>query len=124
MQLGQQHNILSPRVPVIRTEQNSAHVYVIPLGIFFIAKESEVTELNKEFLRSNTTRDRLLRTILQGVIGVVIANLDLIFSFIVIPAELKPFIAAIVMAILSPIMSELGKDDVEYLEGDEIKEAD
>ena len=91
---------------------------------YFYCKESEVTELNKEFLRSNSTRDRLLRTILQGIIGAVIANLDMIFSFIVIPAELKPFIVAIVMAILSPIMSELGKDEVEYLEGDEIKEAD
>ena len=80
--------------------------------------------MNRDFLRSNSTRDRLLRTILQGIIGTVIANLDVIFAFIVIPAELKPFIVAMVMAILSPIMSELGKNDVEYLEGDEIKGAD
>jgi hypothetical protein len=39
---------------------------------------------------------------------VIIANLDLFISFIQIDPALKPVIVAVVMAILSPIMSELG----------------
>lgn len=63
----------------------------------------------KKFLQSNKTRDRLLRTILQGVIGVLIANADVLVGPLTIPAEYKPVIAATIMAILSPVMSELGK---------------
>lgn len=62
------------------------------------------------FLRDNSTQMRLLRTILQGLIGVIIANLDLFVSFIKIDPALKPVIVAAVMAVLSPIMSELGKE--------------
>lgn len=62
-----------------------------------------------DFLRSNDTKWRLLRTILQGIIGVLIANVDAIIATLTIPAEFKPAIVAICMAILSPIMSELGK---------------
>ena len=64
----------------------------------------------KNWLRSNKTRDRLLRTILQGVIGVIIANVDLLVSGLTIPTEYKPMIVAMIMAVLSPIMSELGKE--------------
>lgn len=64
----------------------------------------------KKFLRSNKTRDRLLRTILQGVLGVLVANVDLLVSSLTIPIEYKPMIVALVMAVLSPIMSELGKE--------------
>ena len=60
------------------------------------------------FLTSNDTRYRLLRTILQGIIGVIIANLDLFIGQVAIPTEMRPVIVALVMAILSPIMSELG----------------
>ena len=59
-------------------------------------------------LTSNETKYRLIRTIIQGIIGVIIANLDLIIGMFTIPAELKPVIVALVMAILSPVMSELG----------------
>ena len=62
----------------------------------------------KTFLTSNKTAYRLGRTILQGIVGVLIANVDLIVSSWSFSPELKPFIAALVMAILSPIMSELG----------------
>ena len=62
----------------------------------------------KEFLTSNDTKYRLLRTILQGIIGVITANLDLLLGYTVIPPELRPVITGVVMAILSPIMSELG----------------
>lgn len=64
----------------------------------------------KEFLRNNATAYRLGRTILQGIIGVFVANADLFVSYIQIDPALKPVIVALVMAILSPIMSELGKE--------------
>ena len=62
----------------------------------------------KKFLSSNETKYRLLRTILQGVIGVLIANVDLLVGAWNFAPEIKAFIVALVMAILSPIMSELG----------------
>lgn len=61
------------------------------------------------FLNSNETVFRVLRTIVQAVIGVVIANLDLFISAINIGEVWKPVIVALVMAVLSPIMSEIGK---------------
>lgn len=66
-----------------------------------------------KFLTSNETRYRLLRTIAQGIIGVLIANVDLLVSGLTIPPEYKAMIVAMVMAVLSPIMSELGKTDEE-----------
>lgn len=65
------------------------------------------------FLTSNDTKYRLLRTILQGIIGVIIANLDLLIGYAAIPTELRPVIVAAVMAVLSPIMSELGGKQTE-----------
>ena len=62
-----------------------------------------------KFLKSNETVFRLLRTIVQGVIGVIIANLDIITGAFQINDIWKPIIAALVMAILSPIMAEMGK---------------
>ena len=57
------------------------------------------------FLRSNETHWRLIRTIVQGIIGVIIAYLDVILGCFAIPNEMRPMIVATVMAILSPIMS-------------------
>lgn len=62
----------------------------------------------KYLLRANATEYRLIRTILQGIIGVVLANLDVLVGGFNIPPEIKPIIVAGVMAILSPIMSALG----------------
>lgn len=62
----------------------------------------------KKFLQSNKTIYRLLRTIFQGIIGVIIANADFLISGLNFSPEAKAFIVALVMAILSPIMSELG----------------
>ena len=70
-----------------------------------------------KFLTSNETKYRLLRTIAQGVIGVIVAYIDVIVGVMAIPNELRPMIVALVMAVLSPIMSELGKNNDE--EGDE-----
>lgn len=63
-----------------------------------------------EFLHSNSTGWRLARTIVQGIIGVLISNLDLIIGELSIDPAFKPAITALVMSILSPIMSELGKE--------------
>lgn len=79
----------------------------------------------KKFLQSNETKYRLFRTILQGVIGVLIANADLLVSAWSFTPEVKAFIVALVMAILSPIMSELGNTEAneeENLEGGEFDE--
>lgn len=67
----------------------------------------------KKFLQSNETRYRLFRTIIQGIIGVVIANADFLISGLNFSPEAKAFIVALVMAILSPIMSELGNNEPE-----------
>ena len=68
----------------------------------------------KKFLQSNETIYRLLRTIAQAVIGVIIANIDVIIGTFTMDVVWKPIIVALVMAILSPIMAELGKDkDIE-----------
>lgn len=66
-----------------------------------------------KFLKSNETKYRLLRTIAQGIIGVIISYVDVIVGVIAIPDSLRPMIVALVMAVLSPIMSELGKTDEE-----------
>ena len=63
----------------------------------------------KEFLTSNETRWRLARTIVQGLIAVLVANLDLLIGYVVIDPALRPVVTGLVMAVLSPIMSELGK---------------
>ena len=62
---------------------------------------------------NNGAKYRLLRTIIQGVIGVLIANLDLIIGSTPIPPEAKPVIVAVTMAVLSPIMAEMGTTEME-----------
>lgn len=64
-----------------------------------------------KFLRSNEWQYRLLRTIFQGIIGVIVANLDLLISKLTFDPTIKPMIAALCMAVLSPIMAEIGKGD-------------
>ena len=80
----------------------------------------------KKFLQSNETKYRLFRTIIQGIIGVVIANADFLISGLNFPPEAKAFIVALVMAILSPIMSELGAETeaAKYEEGETNEETD
>lgn len=64
----------------------------------------------KYFLTANTAGMRLARTILQAVIGVVIANIDYLIGTIVIDPAMRPVIVGLVMAVLSPIMKALGGD--------------
>lgn len=72
-----------------------------------------------KFLHENSTSMRLLRTIVQGVLSVLIANVDLLLGTFSIDVTMKPVIVATIMAVLSPIMSELGKytDSVVESEG-------
>lgn len=62
------------------------------------------------FLTSNDAKYRLARTILQGLIGVLVANIDLIAGQVILDPAQRAIIVPIVMAILSPIMAALGKE--------------
>ena len=62
------------------------------------------------FLTSNNAKWRTLRTIVQGIIGVLVANIDLIIGNLSFDASTKAVIVALVMAILSPCMKALGTD--------------
>lgn len=64
-----------------------------------------------DFLKSNSAGMRLARTIVQGIIGVLIANADLFIGYTAIPEPIRPVIVGIVMAVLSPIMAMLGGDE-------------
>ena len=61
------------------------------------------------FLTSNEWQWRLLRTIVQGVLGVVVANVDLLMGVAVLDPTWRALCVAMVMAVLSPVMAELGK---------------
>ena len=63
-----------------------------------------------DFLNSNEWQWRLARTIVQGVLGVIVANLDLILGWCVVDPSVKALVVALVMAVLSPVMAVLGGD--------------
>lgn len=65
------------------------------------------------FLTSNEWQYRLLRTIIQGILGVVVANLDLIVGACVFDPSQRALVVALVMAVLSPIMAALGNEDTD-----------
>lgn len=67
----------------------------------------------KTFLTSNEWQYRLLRTIVQGIVGVIIANLDIIVGYMVLDVTQRTIIVGIVMALLSPIMKALGGEENE-----------
>ena len=62
----------------------------------------------ERFLSSNEWQWRLLRTIVQGVLGVVVANIDLIMGWCVMDPAARALVTALVMAVLSPVMAALG----------------
>lgn len=64
----------------------------------------------KEFLSSNEPKYRLLRTIIQGIIGVLIANMDLLLGYVILDPAIRPVVVSLVMAVLSPIMAAMGGD--------------
>ncbi len=66
--------------------------------------------MNK-FLKSNDPLYRCLRTIIQGIIGVVIAQLPTLLTGTPLDPVWQAFIVALTMAILSPIMALMGGGD-------------
>ena len=71
----------------------------------------------KRFLTSNEWQWRLLRTIVQGIIGVVVANIDVLAGMVVLDPAIRAIVVALVMAILSPVIAMLGGGDSVYIEG-------
>ena len=63
-------------------------------------------------LISNDRRYRLLRTIIQGIIGVLIANVDQLVAGLSFSPEIKVMIVPLTMAVLSPVMEYLGREDL------------
>lgn len=61
----------------------------------------------EQFLKSNEWQWRLVRAVAQGVLGVLVANVDLIFGQAVLDSTWRALVAAHVMAVLSPPMTEL-----------------
>ena len=61
-----------------------------------------------EFLTSNEWPWRLARTIVQGVLGVIVANVDMLVGSAVLEPAWRAVVVALVMAVLSPVMAELG----------------
>jgi hypothetical protein len=62
-----------------------------------------------DFLSGNEWYWRLARTVLQGVLGVIVANLDLLVGVMALGPEWRALVVALVMAVLSPVMAEIGK---------------
>lgn len=71
----------------------------------------------RKFLQSNEWQYRLLRTILQGILGVLVANIDVIAGYAILDPAIRAVVVALVMAILSPVMAMLGGGDGVYIEG-------
>lgn len=61
----------------------------------------------EHFLKSNKWQWRLVRAVVQGVLGVLVANVDLIFGQAVLDPAWRASVVALVMAVLSPPMAEL-----------------
>lgn len=66
------------------------------------------------FLTSNERQWRFMRTVVQGVLGVVVANVDLLMGVAVLDPTRRALCVAMVMAVLSPVIAELGKASDSY----------
>ena len=71
----------------------------------------------KKFLQSNEWQYRLLRTILQGILGVIVANIDVLAGYAILDPAIRAIVVALVMTILSPVMAMLGGGDGVYIDG-------
>ena len=71
------------------------------------------------FLTSNEWQYRLGRTVVQGVLGVVVANIDLLLGWAVLDPSARALVVALVMAVLSPVMVEIGGAGTRAEGGDE-----
>ncbi len=66
--------------------------------------------MNK-FLTDNSPTMRCARTIFQGVIGVIIAQLPQVLGLYQLDPVWSATIVALTMAILSPVMAAIGEAD-------------
>ena len=73
------------------------------------------------FYTSNKWQYRLLRTVVQAICGCLVKNNAMIIAQTNFNATVQAMIVAIVMAILSPIMANLGAKELpdDYFEGNE-----
>lgn len=62
-----------------------------------------------KLLTSNEWQWRLARTIVQVILGVVVANIDVLVGAAVLDPAARAIVVALCMAVLSPVMAELGK---------------
>ena len=60
------------------------------------------------FLTGNEWYWRLARTVLEGVLGVLVANLDTILGFTALGAGARTLVVALVAAVASPVLAALG----------------
>lgn len=71
-----------------------------------------------DFWSSNDVGWRLARTIVQGFIGVILANADLIVGYAVLDPTTRALIVAFVIAALTPVFKAIG-DAMEEAENSE-----
>ena len=71
---------------------------------------------------ADTAGTRLTRTIFQGIIGVIVANLDVILGMYIFDPVTRGIVVALVMAIISPIQKALGESLAEPVKGEHVKE--
>ena len=73
-------------------------------------KDSAANALDKfkTWCGSNTASAKCTRTIFQGLIGVIVANADLLLGYYVLDPSTRAILVAAVMAILSPIQASIG----------------
>ena len=61
-----------------------------------------------KFLTDNGWQCRLARTVVQGVLGVLAANIDVLVGAAVLDPAARAIVVALAMAVLSPVMAEIG----------------
>ncbi len=71
------------------------------------------------FYTSNKWQYRLLRTIVQAICGFFVNNIAMIIAQTNFNATIQAMIVAVVMAVLSPIMANLGAKELpdDFFEG-------
>lgn len=65
----------------------------------------------EKFLTSNDPMWRCIRTIVQGVLGVIVAQLPQVLGLYQLDPVWTACIVALTMAVLSPIMAMLGGEE-------------
>ncbi len=73
-----------------------------------------------KFLAGNEWYWRLARTVAQGVLGVVAANVDTLMGAAVLDPAWRAIVVALVMAVLTPVMAELGAAVGDGADGGEV----